>query len=49
MGKIDMADHTPGEMDISEQKRTFEGFIKYGIWLSVVVALLLVLLAIVGI
>ena len=41
-----MATHTPGEMDITEQKKTFEGFIKWGIWLGVIVAIMLIFLAI---
>lgn len=41
--------HTPGEMDISEQKKTFDAFIKWGIWLGVIVTIILIFLAIVGI
>ncbi|MEM7545617.1 MAG: aa3-type cytochrome c oxidase subunit IV [Pseudomonadota bacterium] len=44
-----MSDHVPGEMNITEQKKTFEGFIKVGVWLAVVVAIALIFLAIVGI
>lgn len=44
-----MSTHVPGEMDITEQERTFHGFIKAGIILSGIVAVLLIFLAIVGI
>lgn len=44
-----MAHHTQGGMDITEQKRTFAGFIKGGIWLAVTVVVILIVLAIVGI
>lgn len=44
-----MAEYTPGEMNITEQKKTYEGFLKAGVWLSVVVVFLLILLAIFGI
>ncbi len=44
-----MAEYHPGEMNITEQKKTFAGFIKVGTWLAIVVILLLILLAIVGI
>ncbi|MEM7524387.1 MAG: aa3-type cytochrome c oxidase subunit IV [Pseudomonadota bacterium] len=44
-----MAAHEPGKMNIVEQEKTFEGFIKSGVILSVVVIFLLILLAIFGI
>ncbi|MFN3259275.1 MAG: aa3-type cytochrome c oxidase subunit IV [Pikeienuella sp.] len=44
-----MAEHRQGEMDISEQKRTFAGFIKSGVWLAVSIVVILIILAIVGI
>ena len=44
-----MADHKHGEMNIAEQKKTFDAFIQWGIWLSVIVAVILIFLAIVGI
>ena len=44
-----MAAHEHGKMNIADQQKTFDGFIKWGIWLSVIVALILILLAIVGI
>jgi hypothetical protein len=44
-----MAEYQPGEMNITEQKKTFEGFLKAGVWLGVVVVFLLIVLAIFGI
>ena len=44
-----MAEYRPGEMNITEQKKTYEGFLKVGVWLAIVVAVLLIFLAIVGI
>lgn len=41
-----MAAYTPGEMDITEQKKTFDGFVRTGTRFAVVVALTLILLAI---
>lgn len=44
-----MSDHKHGEMDVAVQKKTFDGFIKTGVWTSVIVVVILVFLAIVGI
>lgn len=44
-----MADYKPGEMEITEQEKTFAGFIKTGVWTSVIVVIALIFLAIVGI
>jgi hypothetical protein len=44
-----MSDHKHGEMDISVQEKTFDGFIKTGVWSSVIVIALLIFLAFVGI
>ena len=44
-----MSDHKHGEMDISVQKKTFDGFIKTCVWTTVVVLLALIFLAFVGI
>ncbi len=44
-----MSDYKHGEMDISVQEKTYNGFIKTGIWASVVVTITLIFLAIVGI
>ncbi|QIE57485.1 aa3-type cytochrome c oxidase subunit IV [Pikeienuella piscinae] len=41
-----MSDYVPGEMDISQQKRAFAGFIRVGIWLAVATAVTLIFLAI---
>lgn len=29
-----MSDHKHGEMDITEQEKTFEGFVKVSIWVA---------------
>ena len=29
-----MADHKHGEMDISVQEKTFDGFIKWAVWVA---------------
>ncbi len=44
-----MSDHKHGEMDITTQTKTFDGFIKTGIWSSVIVVVILIFLAFVGI
>ncbi|MEO0912113.1 MAG: aa3-type cytochrome c oxidase subunit IV [Pseudomonadota bacterium] len=41
-----MSDHEQGKMDITEQERTFEGFIKFWIWLFAASAIILIFLAI---
>lgn len=43
-----MADNRHGSMDITEHRRTFGKFLGWMMWGSVVVALILVFLAIVG-
>lgn len=43
-----MSNHVPGEMDITEQERTFHGFIKAGVIMSVIVTVVLIFLAFVG-
>ncbi len=40
-----MADYKPGEMDITEQERTFESFTKWVTWTAAVILVALVLLA----
>lgn len=40
-----MANYEHGKMDITEQEKTFEGMIKLGIRLSIVVTFILVFLA----
>lgn len=44
-----MGDHKQGEMDITVQKKTFDGFIKVTVWSTVIVILALIFLALVGI
>jgi hypothetical protein len=44
--KISPTDYVPGHMDISEQKRTFEGFVKFWIYLAGATAAILIFLAI---
>ena len=44
-----MGDYKQGEMDITVQKETFDGFIKVGVWSAVIVILTLIFLALVGI
>lgn len=29
-----MSDHKHGEMDVTEQEKTFEGFVKVSIWVA---------------
>ena len=41
-----MAEHKHGEMDVKEQEKTFEGFIRYTIWGIVVSIGILLFLAI---
>ncbi|MDP7149772.1 MAG: aa3-type cytochrome c oxidase subunit IV [Paracoccaceae bacterium] len=41
-----MADHKHGEMDIAEQERTFDGFIKFSVRGAIVSIAVLVFLAI---
>ena len=44
-----MSEHKHGEMDISVQEKTFHGFIKTGVWSTVIIIIALIFLAIVGI
>ena len=41
-----MADYKHGEMDITEQKKTFEGFIRVSIWVVVISIAILLFLAV---
>lgn len=43
-----MSGYVPGEMDITEQKRTFARAIKIAIWFVAISAVALIFLAIVG-
>lgn len=40
-----MAEHKHGEMDITEQEKTFEGFLRFWVILFGVAALILIFLA----
>jgi len=40
-----MADHKHGEMDITEQEKTFDGFVRFSTRTAVVIVVLLILLA----
>lgn len=41
-----MAEHKHGEMDITTQTKTFEGFINFTKWVTIVLLVLLVWMAI---
>jgi Bacterial aa3 type cytochrome c oxidase subunit IV len=43
-----MADYEPGGMDITEQERTFEGFVRWTIRTVIVIIVGLILLAIIN-
>lgn len=43
-----MSKHEHGKMDITEQEKTFEGFIKFWIWVFGGAALFLIFLALVN-
>ncbi len=43
-----MAEHEPGSMDITEQERTFEAFVRWTMRVVVAVIVALILLAIVN-
>ena len=43
-----MAEHEPGSMDITEQERTFEAFVRWTIRTVIVILVSLVLLGIVN-
>lgn len=43
-----MSEYKPGSMNISEQRETFHGFVKACVYLSVIVALVLIFLALVA-
>jgi hypothetical protein len=48
MAETDKTGHKHGSMDISEQERTFGGFVRFAVWTVVVVAVVLVFLALVN-
>ena len=41
-----MAEHEHGSMDVTEQERTFAGFIRWSAWILVLVAVILIFMAI---
>ncbi|MCX7645640.1 MAG: aa3-type cytochrome c oxidase subunit IV [Rhodobacteraceae bacterium] len=41
-----MADYKPGEMDIREQEKTFEGFIRWSVRVAIACIAVLIFLAI---
>jgi hypothetical protein len=43
-----MAEHEPGKMDITEQERTFDGFVRWTIRTVMVIIVALLVLAVVG-
>ena len=43
-----MAEHKHGEMDISEQEKTFEGFIRFSVWVGAISIGILIFLALVN-
>lgn len=43
-----MADHETGKMDITEQERTFEGFLRWSVRAVMVIVVALILLYIVN-
>lgn len=43
-----MEDHKHGSMDISEQEKTYTGFIKVTIWTTIAIILILVFMALVN-
>lgn len=43
-----MADHKHGEMDTTNQEKTFDGFLKFMTWSAVIVIVALILLAMIN-
>lgn len=41
-----MADHKQGEMDVKEQEKTFDGFMKFTTWSVIVILVIIVGMAI---
>ena len=40
-----MADHEHGTMDVTEQEKTFDGFIKWTVWTLAIIGVVLIFLA----
>ena len=43
-----MADHKHGKMDVTEQEKTFGGFLRFALWTGVVCVVVLIFLALVN-
>ncbi len=43
-----MAEHKHGNMDTTEQEKTFDGFMRFSIWTVVVIIVALILLAMIN-
>lgn len=43
-----MADHKHGEMDTTNQEKTFDGFVKFMAWSAIIVIVVLILLAMIN-
>ena len=43
-----MTEHTHGEMNVREHEKTFEGFIRFSTWVTALVIVVLVFLALVN-
>jgi len=43
-----MAEHKHGEMDTKEHERTFDGFVRFTVWTTVIILVALVFLALVN-
>jgi hypothetical protein len=44
-----MSNHKHGEMDTTAQEKTFDGFIKVGVWSAAIAILILVFMALVAV
>ncbi|WEF23860.1 aa3-type cytochrome c oxidase subunit IV [Paracoccus sp. S3-43] len=44
----DVTDHRIGTMDITEQQRTFAGFLKFATWVGILSILVLIFMALVN-
>jgi len=43
-----MAEHKHGEMDITAQERTFEGFVRFAVWTAAISILILIFIALIN-
>lgn len=46
MGRLNMAEHKHGDMDITTQTQTFHGFVKFVTWAVIVILAIVVFMAI---